>query len=105
MTDTEDIRVRYSHVTNFASRSHGSVSIQSETLALELRTVVPNDASALLRIFSDEDNVRHDPSAAGLKSLPAIERLITSWTNFTDPLTRLSLVGVVKGEVIGLSGM
>lgn len=105
MTTAEDPRIGNTHVTNLADRNHASVSIQSETLPLELRTVAPKDASALLRIFSDEENIKHDPSAARLNTLPAIERVIASWTHLTDPLTRLNLVVVVEGNVVGLSGM
>ena len=99
MAAPEDPRVGYTHVTSLADRTHASVSIRSETLPLELRTVTSNDASALLRIFSDKENIKHDPSAAGLNTLPAIERVIALWTNLTVPLTRLNL------EVVGLSGM
>lgn len=54
MAALEDLRVDYTHVTNSAGRTHASVSIRFKTMPLDLRTVTPSDASALLRIFSDE---------------------------------------------------
>ncbi len=105
MAAPEDPRIGYTHVTSLSDRAHASVSIRSKTLPLELRTVTSHDAPALLRIFSDKENIKHDPSAAGLNTLPAIENVIALWTNLTDPLTRLNLVVVAEGEVVGLSGM
>ena len=105
MTAAEDSRVAYTHTTNLADRKNANVSIRSESLPLELRTTTPNDASALLRIFSDEENIKHDPSAAGLNTPPAIEKVIAAWTHLTNPLTRLNLVVVAEGHVVGLNGM
>lgn len=105
MTAAGKPRVGYTYVTNLADRANSSVPIRSDILPLELRPVTPKDASALLRIFSDEENVKHDQSAAVLNTLPAIGKLISSWTNLTDPLTRLNLIVVTEGEVVGLSGM
>ena len=105
MTSVDAPRVGYTHTTNLHDLSNASVSIQSQDLPLELRTVTHSDAPALLRIFSDERNVKHDPSAAGLNTLPAIERVITAWTRLTDPLSRLNLVIVTHGEVVGVGGM
>ncbi len=105
MAAPEDPRIGHTHTTSLSDRAHASVSIRSETLPLELRTVTSNDAPALLRIFADKENIKHDPSAAGLNTLPAIENVVASWTNLTDPLTRLNLVVVAEGEVVGLGGM
>lgn len=94
----------YTHHTDLSDRSNAKVSIVSDTLPIELRLAVPADAPALLKVFSDPRNVEHDPSAAGLDTLPAIEKMIMKWGNLPDALTRLNLVVLAKGEIVGLSG-
>lgn len=100
----------YTHYTNlknitFEDATRPRVSIHSQNLLLELRTALPSDAQALLRVFSDEENTKYDESAAGLDNLSAIEKLLSTWTNLTDPLTRLNFVVVADENVVGLSGM
>lgn len=105
MTDAKTLHLGYKNPTDVADRSYISFCIKAETSPLELDTFTPNDASALHRIYSDEENVKHDLSAAGPDSFPAVEVLVASWTNLADPITLLPLVVVAKGEVIGIGGM
>lgn len=105
MSNPEASQTFYSHETCLEDKSNPHVSIRSKTLPLEMRSPVRSDARALLDLFSDERNIQHDQSAVGLNTPFAIDNFITQWLTFTNPLDRIGLVVVAKGNVVGLSGM
>lgn len=95
----------YTHQTDLYSDINPHFSVKSTTLPLELRNPTVNDASALLRHFTDQRNVQHDSSVAGLDTPPAIETLIKQWNTFTDPLDRVNAVAVIDGKTVGSGGI
>ena len=105
MTDPKASQAFYTHETCLEDKASPHASIRSKTLPLEMRSAIRSDAPALLDLFSDERNIKHDQSAAGLNTPSAVDNFITQWLTFTTPLDRLGLVVVAKGEVVGLSGM
>ena len=105
MADTEPSQSFYTHDTALNDKNNPHVSIQSNTLPLELRNPIPSDAQALLQILSDERNIEHDESVAGLNHPLAIEAMMTTWLNYSDPLDRVNFVVVVEDKPVGISGM
>ncbi|MCJ1432109.1 hypothetical protein MMC27_001465 [Xylographa pallens] len=85
-------------------RENPHVIIRSTKLPLVLRSPTPDDAAALLQIFTDPRNVEHDASAGGLDTPEAIQKTIIRWVAFTDPLTHMSLVVEAEGKDIGVGG-
>ena len=104
MAPSNSFQSFYTHETDLVNKTAPRVSIRSDTLPLELRKPTPSDAPALLKVLSDEENIKHDQSCAGLDTLPAVENLIIKWLTITDPLERFNLVVVVEGKVVGIGG-
>lgn len=105
MTGSDASQSFYTHDTCLEDKANPHVSIRSETLPLEMRSPIRSDSPALLDLFSDERNTKHDQSAVGLNTPSAVDNFITQWLTFTDPLDRIGLVVVAQGKVVGLSGM
>jgi len=94
----------YTHDTVLYAQENPHVIIRSVKLPLVLRSPTPDDAAALLQIFSDPRNLEHDESAGGLNTPEAIRKTIIRWVDFTDPLTHMSLVVEAEGKAIGVGG-
>jgi RimJ/RimL family protein N-acetyltransferase len=71
---------------------------------LELRTPTFNDGEAMLRMFTDERNVKDDLSAAGLNSRAAIDKLITDWSTYSQPLSQANGVITINSSPVGICG-
>ena len=96
----------YSHVTDFYNEDGPEFSMSSTKMPqLQLRIPIPEDAAALLRLFSDRRNVQYDKSCDDLDTPDAISRLITQWTTFDEPLNRANIVVVIEGRPVGTGGL
>ncbi|MCJ1306061.1 hypothetical protein MMC08_008879 [Hypocenomyce scalaris] len=115
MADTEPSQSFYTHDTALHDKNNPHVSILSNTLPIGLRNPIPSDAQALLQILSHERNIEHDEPVAGLNNL-AIEAMMTTWLEYSDPLDRVNFVVVVEDKFeighfitkispVGISGM
>ncbi|MCJ1382708.1 hypothetical protein MMC17_005821 [Xylographa soralifera] len=94
----------YTHETMLYTGENPHVIIRSLKLPLVLRSPTPDDAAALLQIFTDPRNIQHDESAGGLDTPEAIHKKIIRWVAFTNPLTHMSLVVEAEGKDIGVGG-
>lgn len=96
----------YTHSTNLSHRGHSSLHIASLKFPqLQLRLPVPDDATALLRLFTDHRNIQYDKSCKELDNPSAINFLIKKWQDVGHPLERANCVVVVDGKTVGTGGL
>jgi RimJ/RimL family protein N-acetyltransferase len=96
----------YSHTTVIVAKGVPDICIRSLKIPqLYLRLPCPEDAPALLGLFTDRLNVQYDKSCSGLDTPEAIASLITQWRDIAPPLERTNVVVVLDGVVIGTGGL
>jgi RimJ/RimL family protein N-acetyltransferase len=105
MSTESNISDFYSHDTDLYNSIQPRFRITSKRMPLlVLRSPIPNDASDLLRILTDERNIQHDRSVEGLGDPAVIDGMIKKWSTFTRPLERANVVIVVDGKTVGIGG-
>ena len=87
-----------------SATQNSHVITRSKKLPLVLQSPTPDDATALLDIFTDPRNIENDESAGGLDTPEAIQKTIIRWVAFTKPLTHMSLVVEAEGKAVGVGG-